>query len=179
MLGSCVLVVVEEGVSTVDIAGGDAGRVVPSSWVGGADVVRERFSFVGLSFKTIERYLSAAEEDDAGVVGKLVLCWWSWVEDDGTNWIRLRFMPAPKYRWSRSGISYSSSSAGKVVAIGDKGVCVQHGVQSVGHMSFMRSVLVLYLSTCRKLIGKLIALVLKSAISVEVRVPLVAPACVR
>lgn len=121
---------VEEKVSSVDSAWEDAGRVVPSSWIRGVDVGRERFSFVGLFFKTIERYLSAAEEedDDAGVVGKLVLCWWSWEEDDGTNWIRLRFMPAPKYRWSRSGISYSSSSAGKVVAIDDESVLVQHGV---------------------------------------------------
>lgn len=130
VVGSRVVVVVEDALLFC-FACGDGGRGVLSSWVGGADVGRSRAFLFVLFFKTIERYLSAAEDDDAGVVGKLVLCRWSWVEEDGTNWIRLRFMPAPKYRWSRSGISYSSSSAGKVVAICGESVCIQHGVQYV------------------------------------------------
>lgn len=55
---------VEEEVTSVDSAWGDVGRVIPSSWIRGADVGREWFSFVGLFFKTIERYLSAADKDD-------------------------------------------------------------------------------------------------------------------
>jgi len=52
---------VEEEVTSVDSAWGDVGRVIPSSWIRGADVGREWFSFVGLFFKTIERYLSAVD----------------------------------------------------------------------------------------------------------------------